>query len=122
MIKSFHDVDIIYYYIDTGRVINCIDHPIKYYDVNITKFKKFINLFTNSNLHFYLFSSCYVYPDVPNITDNTRINPETQYGILRTNQEKIILESSIKHTILKLSNIFGHGNFSNNNGLYFLHT
>lgn len=111
LMKSFYDVDIIFYCIDTGGVVSCIDYSAKYYDINITKFKKFINLFTNSSSHFYLFSSCYVYPDVPNITDDTHLNPETQYGVLRANQEKILVESGIKYTILRLSNIFGYGNF-----------
>lgn len=111
LMKSFHDVDIIFYCIDTGGVVSCMNDFIKYHDINITKFKKFINSFTNSNSHFYLFSSCYVYPDVPNITENTLLNPETQYGVLRANQEKILVESGIKYTILRLSNIFGYGNF-----------
>lgn len=111
LMKSFHDVDIVFYCIDTGGVVSCIDYYAKYYDINITKFKKFINSFTNSSSHFYLFSSCYVYPDVLNITEDTKLNPETQYGVLRANQEKILVESGIKYTILRLSNIFGYGNF-----------
>lgn len=105
--------DIVFYCIDTGGVVGCIEKPLKYYDINVTNFKKLIKTLKDLQLHFFLFSSIFVYADDNNITENTEPNPETIYGKLRLKQEQILLDSKLDFTILRLSNIFGYGNFFN---------
>ncbi len=108
-----HEPDVVFYCIDTGSVVSCIDNPDKYEKINISLFSNFLdNLFAKFNPHFFLFSSSFVYPDIDKITEQTIPSPETLYGKLRLKQEKILQEHSSKYTILRLSNIFGYGHFS----------
>ncbi len=108
------DVDFIFYCINTGSVKSCIDSPVKYKKINEKDFKKFIKIVDSvSDGHFFLFSSCYVYPDMKNATEMVLPDPETNYGKLRLNQEEILKNSKLSHTILRLSNVFGYGHFFN---------
>ena len=107
-------VDFVFYCIDTGSVISCINSPIKYEKINEKDFKKFIKIVDSvSNGHFFLFSSCYVYPDMKNATEVVLTDPETTYGKLRLSQEDILKNSKLSYTILRLSNVFGYGHFFN---------
>ena len=111
--KEAENSDIIFYCVDTGGVVDCIDSPSKYEDINTISFRKLLNSLNNKNVHFFLFSSIFVYPDVSNITEDTPLNPSTLYGKFRMNQEQILHESDFNYTILRLSNIFGYGHFFN---------
>lgn len=108
------DVDFIFYCIDTGSVISCINSPAKYEKINEKDFKNFIRIVDSvSDGHFFLFSSCYVYPDMKNATEMVLTDPETTYGKLRLSQEEILKNSKLGYTILRLSNVFGYGHFFN---------
>ena len=106
--------DIVFYCIDTGSVVSCMNDPNKYEKINVSLFHIFLdNLYKKFNPHFFLFSSTFVYPDVDKISEKTKPSPETLYGKLRLKQEKILQEYASRYTILRLSNIFGYGNFYN---------
>ena len=105
------DCKMIFYCIDTGGVIGCMKYPEKYYDVNITNFNELLNSLKVKKPHFFLLSSIFVYPDIPNVTEKTRPNPLTLYGKLRMQQEQILMNQKCGFTILRLSNIFGYGHF-----------
>ena len=106
--------DIVFYCIDTGSVVSCMNDPDKYEKINISLFHIFLdNLYKKFNPHFFLLSSTFVYPDVDKISEKTKPSPETLYGKLRLKQEKILQEYASNYTILRLSNIFGYGNFYN---------
>ena len=106
--------DIVFYCIDTGSVVSCMNDPNKYEKINVSLFHIFLdNLYKKFNPHFFLLSSTFVYPDVDKISEKTKPFPETLYGKLRLKQEKILQEYASNYTILRLSNIFGYGNFYN---------
>ena len=106
--------DIVFYCIDTGSVVSCMNNPDKYEKINVSLFHIFLdNLYKKFNPHFFLLSSTFVYPDVDKISEKTKPSPETLYGKLRLKQEKILQEYASNYTILRLSNIFGYGNFYN---------
>ena len=106
--------DIVFYCIDTGSVVSCMNNPNKYEKINVSLFHIFLdNLYKKFNPHFFLLSSTFVYPDVDKISEKTKPFPETLYGKLRLKQEKILQEYASNYTILRLSNIFGYGNFYN---------
>ena len=106
--------DIVFYCIDTGSVVSCMNDPNKYEKINVSLFHIFLdNLYKKFNPHFFLFSSTFVYPDVDKISEKTKPSPETLYGKLRLKQEKILQEYASNYTILRLSNIFGYGYFYN---------
>ena len=106
--------DIVFYCIDTGSVVSCMNDPDKYEKINVSLFHIFLdNLYKKFNPHFFLLSSTFVYPDVDKISEKTKPSPETLYGKLRLKQEKILQEYASRYTILRLSNIFGYGNFYN---------
>lgn len=106
--------DFVFYCIDTGSVISCINSPVKYEKINENDFRNFIRIIDSvSDCHFFLFSSCYVYPDMKNATETVLVNPETTYGKLRLSQEEILKNSELRYTILRLSNVFGYGHFFN---------
>ena len=106
--------DIVFYCIDTGSVVSCMNDPNKYEKINVSLFHIFLdNLYKKFNPHFFLFSSTFVYPDVDKISKKTKPSPETLYGKLRLKQEKILQEYASNYTILRLSNIFGYGYFYN---------
>ena len=106
--------DIVFYCIDTGSVVSCMNDPDKYEKINVPLFHIFLdNLYKKFNPHFFLLSSTFVYPDVDKISEKTKPFPETLYGKLRLKQEKILQEYASNYTILRLSNIFGYGNFYN---------
>ena len=106
--------DIVFYCIDTGSVVSCMNDPDKYEKINISLFHIFLdNLYKKFNPHFFLLSSTFVYPDVDKISEKTKPSPETLYGKLRLKQEKILQEYASRYTILRLSNIFGYGYFYN---------
>jgi len=112
--KEIRYCDIFFYCLDTGGVVDCIKHPLKYYDTNVTHFRQLLkSLEYNEMPYFFLFSSSFVYPDIQKITEETQLNPETLYGKLRMNQEQILKSSNLNFTILRLSNIFGYGHFYN---------
>ncbi|MGQ0376494.1 MAG: NAD-dependent epimerase/dehydratase family protein [Nitrososphaerota archaeon] len=112
--KEIRYCDIFFYCIDTGGVVDCIKYPTKYYDINVTHFKQLLKSLEHKELpYFFLFSSSFVYPDIQKITEETQPNPETVYGKLRMNQEQILKDSNLNFTILRLSNIFGYGQFFN---------
>ena len=91
-----------------------MNDPNKYEKINVSLFHIFLdNLYKKFNPHFFLFSSTFVYPDVDKISEKTKPSPETLYGKLRLKQEKILQEYASNYTILRLSNIFGYGNFYN---------
>ena len=106
--------DIVFYCIDTGSVVSCMNDPDKYEKINVSLFHIFLdNLYKKFNPHFFLLSSTFVYPDIDKISEKTKPSPETLYGKLRLKQEKILQEYVSNYTILRLSNIFGYGNFYN---------
>ena len=106
--------DIVFYCIDTGSVVSCMNNPNKYEKINVSLFHIFLdNLYKKFNPHFFLLSSTFVYPDVDKISEKTKPSPETLYGKLRLKQEKILQEYASRYTILRLSNIFGYGYFYN---------
>ena len=106
--------DIVFYCIDTGSVVSCMNDPNKYEKINVSLFHIFLdNLYKKFNPHFFLLSSTFVYPDVDKISEKTKPSPETLYGKLRLKQEKILQEYASNYTILRLSNIFGYGYFYN---------
>lgn len=108
------NADFIFYCIDTGSVVSCMNSFAKYKKINDEDFENFTRMiYSVSNGHFFLFSSCYVYPNMKNATEKTLTNPETTYGKLRLSQEEILKDSKLSHTILRLSNVFGYGHFFN---------
>jgi len=108
------ECDTIFYCIDTGGVVSCLNEPERFTRTNIDEFKKFLETIDDiDRKKFFLFSSCYVYPDAKNITENTQPNPETLYGKLRLRQEEILKDVTKNFIILRLSNIFGYGHFFN---------
>ena len=109
--KLAKDSDIIYYLVDTGGVIDCINDPTKFYEINTTKFSNLVKELNSFDIHFFLLSSVFVYPNSQNCTEETEPKPETLYGKLRLKQEQILESNNIKSTILRVSNIFGYGNF-----------
>ena len=109
--KLAKDSDIIYYLVDTGGVIDCINDPTKFYEINTTKFSNLVKELIGFDVHFFLLSSVFVYPNSQNCTEETKPKPETLYGKLRLKQEQILESNNIKSTILRVSNIFGYGNF-----------
>ena len=109
--KLAKDSDIIYYLVDTGGVIDCINNPTKFYEINTTKFSNLVKELNSFDIHFFLLSSVFVYPNSQNCTEETEPKPETLYGKLRLKQEQILESNNIKSTILRVSNIFGYGNF-----------
>ena len=109
--KLAKDSDIIYYLVDTGGVIDCINDPTKFYEINTTKFSNLVKELNSFDIHFFLLSSVFVYPNSQNCTEETKPKPETLYGKLRLKQEQILESNNIKSTILRVSNIFGYGNF-----------
>ncbi len=113
LIEKLSDVpDIVFYCIDTGSIVSCIEDPTKYEKINTLLFNTFLdNLYKKFNPHFFLFSSCFVYPDIDEISEKTKPSPETLYGKLRLKQEKILQDYTSNYTILRLSNIFGYGHF-----------
>lgn len=111
--KLAENSEIIFYCINTGGVVDCINSPSKYEDINTISFRELLNSLNNKSAHFFLFSSIFVYPDVSNITEDTPLNPSTLYGKFRMSQEQILHKSDFNYTILRLSNIFGYGHFFN---------
>ena len=109
--KLAKDSDIIYYLVDTGGVVGCMNNPTKFYEINTTKFSNLVKELIGFDVHFFLLSSVFVYPNSQNCTEETKPKPETLYGKLRLKQEQILESNNIKSTILRVSNIFGYGNF-----------
>ena len=109
--KLAKDSDIIYYLVDTGGVVGCMNDPTKFYEINTTKFTNLVKELNGFDVHFFLLSSVFVYPSSQNCTEETEPKPETLYGKLRLKQEQILENNNIKSTILRVSNIFGYGNF-----------
>ena len=109
--KLAKDSDIIYYLESTGSVVGCINDPTKFYEINTTKFSNLVKELIGFDVHFFLLSSVFVYPNSQNCTEETKPKPETLYGKLRLKQEQILESNNIKSTILRVSNIFGYGNF-----------
>ena len=109
--KLAKDSDIIYYLVDTGGVVGCINNPTKFNEINTTKFSNLVKELNGFDIHFFLLSSVFVYPNSLNCTEETKPKPETLYGKLRLKQEQILESNNIKSTILRVSNIFGYGNF-----------
>ena len=108
------EIDIIFYCIDTGGIVNCLNSPQKYTKINVDEFQKFLRAIDDiDKKQFFLFSSCYVYPDIEYITEYTPTNPESLYGKLRLLQEEILKNITKNYIILRLSNIFGYGHFFN---------
>jgi len=104
-------VDLIFYVIDTGGVVSCVENPSKYNEINITKFSKLIKSLEGIVSHFFLLSTVFVYPSSQLCTEETMPDPETLYGKFRLEQEQILRNSNLNFTILRLSNIFGYGHF-----------
>jgi len=111
--KEAENSNIIFYCVDTGGVMSCIRNTKKYYDINVTNFTKLLNSLTGTKVHFFLFSSIFVYPDIPTVTEETKCKPETLYGKFRLEQEQILMDHKFDYTILRLANIFGYGHFFN---------
>lgn len=99
----------IFYTINTGGVMDCTDNPEKFKKINLDDFKIIIDILNEFNSNLLLLSSSFVYPDIPNITEKISPQPETYYGKLRLNQEKILENSKVNYVILRLSNVFGFG-------------
>ena len=108
--KLAKDSDIIYYLESTGSVASCINDPTKFYEINTIQFSNLVKELNGFDIHFFHLSSVFVYPD-NNCTERTIPRPETLYGKLRLKQEQILENNNIKSTILRVSNIFGYGNF-----------
>ena len=111
--KLAKDSDIIYYLVDTGGVVGCMNNPTKFYEINTTKFSNLVKELIGFDVHFFLLSSVFVYPNSQNCTEETKPKPETLYGKLRLKQEQILEINNIKSTILRVSNVFGHGSLIN---------
>ena len=75
-----------------------------------TKFSNLVKELNSFDIHFFLLSSVFVYPNSQNCTEETEPKPETLYGKLRLKQEQILEMNNIKSTILRVSNVFGYGN------------
>ena len=110
--KHSFDAEIVVYAIDAGSVVSCIENPEKYRQINVDDFSTICDVIKDRKANFLLFSSSFVYPDVSNATENTKLTPETLYGKLRVAQENLVPETSTNYTILRLSNIYGYGKFS----------
>jgi UDP-glucose 4-epimerase len=112
--KISSQVDIIFYCGNTGGVVDCIKNKNKFEKINGEKFQKLIDaLKNNKQLHFFLFSSAYVYSDLKINKETDRLKPNTLYGKFRKNQELILQKTKLNFTILRISNIFGYGHFMN---------
>jgi nucleoside-diphosphate-sugar epimerase len=109
------EMDLIIYCINTGGVIDCIKNPEKFEKINIFDFEKLLKKLKNFKGRFLLFSTAFIYSDVPKIDETAKPIPETYYGQLRIKQEILLKNSGLSYLILRLSNIFGHSNFKNFN-------
>jgi nucleoside-diphosphate-sugar epimerase len=103
----------VFYTLNTGGVMDCILNPEKFKKINISDFKIILDILNKYNLNFILFSSSFIYPDVSFVDENILPNPETFYGKLRLEQEKLLENSALNYVILRLSNIYGFGPFLN---------
>jgi nucleoside-diphosphate-sugar epimerase len=113
VIKNEIDNGIVFYCINNGSVAEFQKNPNKYQKINEEDFLKLLNSINKKPIHFFLFSSTYVYSEGENITEDVFTIPQTSYGKSRLKQENLLRTSGIDYTILRLSNIFGYGNFYN---------
>ena len=109
--KNSLNSDQIYYCIWTGSVVDCIENPQIYKKINIDNFSALIESIKPKNSTFFLFSSAFVYSDLPKNSENSETKPETLYGKYRLQQELILKKSHMPYVILRLANIFGHQYF-----------
>ncbi len=103
----------VFYTMDMGGVMDCIISPKKYEKINLYDFRTILNILKKFDISFFLFSSSFVYPDHPNISETNPPNPETHYGELRLQQENILKNSNINYIILRLPNLFGFSSILN---------
>jgi|APSaa5957512493_1039668.scaffolds.fasta_scaffold08589_2 nucleoside-diphosphate-sugar epimerase len=115
LIKKYaKDIDTIFFCSGTGGVYDCMNEPAKFFESNVTKFQKLLKILEEiKKFEFYLFSTNFVYANILKITEESILSPTTEYGKLRLKQEKILRNTNFEYTILRLSNIFGYGNFMN---------
>tara|TARA_B100001540_G_C15798109_1_gene638607 strand:+ start:201 stop:1103 length:903 start_codon:yes stop_codon:yes gene_type:complete len=104
------DIDLICYCINTGGVVDCIQNSELYKKINIDDFKQLLESIHNKKCHFLLLSTAFVYADSKMNLEDSIPEPETLYGKFRLEQEKILVNSKLPYTILRLSNIYGHHN------------
>ena len=104
------DIDLVCYCINTGGVVDCIQNSEVYKKINIDDFKQLLESIDNKKCHFLLLSTAFVYADSKINFENSTPNPDTLYGKFRLEQERILVESKLPHTILRMSNIYGHHN------------
>ena len=104
------DIDLICYCINTGGVVDCIQNSEMYKKINIDDFKQLLESIDNKKCHFLLLSTAFVYADSKINSEDSIPNPDTLYGKFRLEQERILVESKLPHTILRMSNIYGHHN------------
>lgn len=92
----------------------CIQKPVKYVNTYITGMQKVVQKAEEYEIkHIFLSSSISVYPLSNNgkisiVTENTPTQPANVYGVLKLTSERILKESSLNYTILRLSNIYGY--------------
>mgnify|MGYP001257364259 CR=1 FL=1 len=104
------DIDLICYCINTGGVVDCIQNSELYKKINIDDFKQLLESINNKKCHFLLLSTAFVYADLRTNFEDSTTNPDTLYGKFRLEQERILVESKLPYTILRMSNIYGHHN------------
>ncbi|MDD1664203.1 MAG: NAD(P)-dependent oxidoreductase [Methanomicrobiales archaeon] len=91
----------------------CERDPARSINTYIIGMERLVRLAERSGVdHFYLSSSISVYPSPPpgeilRVTEATPPGPSTLYGILKLSAERILEESDLDYTIIRLSSIYG---------------
>jgi nucleoside-diphosphate-sugar epimerase len=107
------DADIIINLTGGGGNAACERDPARYVNTYIIGMENLVRLAERSGVdHFHLSSSISVYPSPPmgeilEVTEETPPKPSTLYGILKLSAERILEESELDYTVLRLSNIYG---------------
>ena len=111
--RLVEDADIIINLTGGGGNAACERDPARYINTYIIGLLRLVRQAERSGVdRFYLSSSISVYPSPPpgeilKVTEATPPMPSTLYGILKLSAERILEESDLDYTVLRLSNIYG---------------
>ena len=111
--KLVGDADIVINLTGGGGNAACERDPVRYTNTYVTGMENLVRTAERSGVgHLYLSSSISVYPSPPpgeilEVTESTPPKPSTLYGSLKLSAERILGESELDSTVLRLSNIYG---------------
>lgn len=111
------DIDIIYHLAAVSRVLESIENPRKCFDINVNGTFNVVELAGKMGSKLVFSSSREVYGDAQYIPVDERhpLHPKNPYGASKLIGETIVRTMSetygIQHTIIRLSNVYGDGDF-----------